>query len=559
MLLRAVAVFFGFVACDAQAASPHKEVIVFSMTNDVGPGNSVFVVGNHSDLGSDDVTHALKLRSGGGNLWTGQVAVQSGTQLHYHYIKRSTAQNLWCKATNSIDLTGTLTLSIPMQSPAPYVGKTIYYLSGWNTANLLYNHGGTFVSVPMTRVGSGRSAGESLFRVNGIGEAGENIEFVFTDGIGSTYHPPGGGNFFTRIDIFEVQDGNVFAYQPPANISAPRIMKHTVGSSVPGIPARDVHVYLPRGYDQNTTRHYPVVYFHDGQNVFDASTAFVGVEWQADETATREIGQGRMREAILVAIDNNSARIEEYRPPNDSFDGRPGRADAYAGFVINNVRPFIDNTYRTLNDPKNTVTIGSALGGLVSLYLGREFSTFGKIGVMSPSLWIAPNFVAQMNGEPKKPMRVHVDFGTNESQSGFNDALSMYDLHLAQNYAANDDVEFVAGCGQQHNETAWSARLPEIFDFLLPAIEGPDELAQRDYPPTFGVTAVDLANVNASFNYTGLLGFTYTLQRSSDLVTWTAISTTRPETLPWSNRSLIDSSFVPVAKNFWRLRVDPLP
>src|SRR5438552_18416808 len=88
-----------FVSC-ARASSPHKEVITFSLTNNVGFGNSVFVVGNHPDLGNGDVTHAIKLRYTSGNVWTGQIAVQAGTQLQCRYRKRSTAQGSWCDPAN---------------------------------------------------------------------------------------------------------------------------------------------------------------------------------------------------------------------------------------------------------------------------------------------------------------------------------------------------------------------------------------------------------------------------------------------------------------------------
>jgi predicted alpha/beta superfamily hydrolase len=271
------------------------------------------------------------------------------------------------------------------------------------------------------------------------------------------------------------------------------------------------------------------------------------------------MGQGRMREAILVGIDNDSARIPEYQPPNDSYQGTQGRADAYASFVINNVRPYLDANFRTLNDPRNTVTIGSSMGGLVSLYLGREFSTFGKIAVMSPALWISPNYVAQVNGTPKKPLRVHLDMGTAEGQSDFDNCLSMYDTHLTQNYAANDDMEFVAGCGQQHNEAAWAARLPEVFDYLLPAREDPPELAQRDYPPVFAITAVNVPGGSATFSYSGLFGFSYTLERSTNFNSWSAVSATAAETLPWANRTLIDHSISGPAPFFWRLVATPAP
>jgi predicted alpha/beta superfamily hydrolase len=547
--------FFCFVAAGAFAASPHKEILTFSITNDVGFGNSVFVVGNHPDLGANDPTHAIKLRYTSGNVWSGQIAVQSGTALQYQYIKRSTAQGSWCDSANTTNIGGLLSQAVAAQPAAPYNGKTIYYLSAWSSVDLVYNlnNTGTFVGATMTKIGSGRMAAESLFKITGVGQAGENIEFVFSDGQGHFDNPPGGGNYLTNVDDFEVEDGNVFAYQPPATFSAPTIVTSFVNSSVPNIPGRNVHVYLPRGYTENTIRRYPVVYFHDGQNVFDPGGPFGS--WSADATATKEIGAGRMREAILVGIDNDSARIPEYQPPNDSYQGTQGRADAYANFVINNVRPFIDNAYRTLSDAKNTITIGSSLGGLVALYFGRDFTTFGKIAVMSPALWISPNYVAQVNAGTKKPIRVHLDMGTDEDQSDFDNCLAMYDTHLAQGYSVNDDVEFAAGCGQQHNEAAWSVRLPQVYHFLLPAREDPDELAERDYPPKFSVVSVN--NGAATFSYTSLFGFTYALERSLNLSKWDPVSTTTVETLPWATKSLGDAASP--MQTFWRLRPTPAP
>ena len=266
-----------------------------------------------------------------------------------------------------------------------------------------------------------------------------------------------------------------------------------------------------------------------------------------------------MRETILVGIDNDSARIPEYQPPNDSYQGTQGRADAYASFVINNVRPYIDTNFRTLNDRKNTVTIGSSMGGLVSLYLGREFPTFGKIGVMSPPLWISPNYVARVNAETKQPLRVHLDMGTAEDQSDFDNCLTMYDTHLTQSYSTNDDVEFVAGCGQQHNEAAWSARLPEVYDYLLPSREDVSELTLRDYPPQVIITSVDQLNHRATINYTSLFGFIYTLERSTNLSTWATMLSSDSETLPWTSRDFQDESLPNTVPVFWRIRATAAP
>ncbi|HEX8076244.1 MAG TPA: alpha/beta hydrolase-fold protein, partial [Chthoniobacterales bacterium] len=502
MVARLLAFFCLVVGATAFARSPHKEPVTFSYTGDVGFGNSVFVVGNHPDVGSWDVTHAVKLRFTPGNVWTGTIAIQAGTELQYRYIKRKTAAASWCDSTNGSrdedQLSGTVTLTTAAQPSAPYAGKTIYYLSGWSSAAVIFSsNGGSFTGATMAKIGSGRAAGESLYKISGIGEAGASLQFVFTDGNGNYDKAPGGADYFTELDVFEVQDGNVFSYQPPATVSPPQIITHFVDSTAPNIPGRTVRVYLPRGYEQNTTHRYPVLYLHDGQNVFDPGGPYGS--WSADATATREIGQGRMRETIMVGIDNTDNRIAEYLPPGDSYKGSQGISDAYASFVINNVRPYIDNTFRTLNDFKNTLTLGSSLGGLVSVYLGREFSVFGKIGVLSPAFWAAPNYIGHVVAGSKIPIRVYLDFGTLETASDWDKCVSMFDLHLAQGYAANDDVTFVAGCNQEHNEAAWAARLRGTLHYLLPAGEAPNELAGRDYPPLLAIAGLNVATQSAHF------------------------------------------------------------
>src|SRR5262249_17835639 len=162
-------------------------------------------------------------------------------------------QGSWCDSGNTFNLSGTLSQSINPQPSAPYNGKTIYYLSGWASVDLVYNNGVTFVGATMTKVGPGRAAGEFLFRMTGVGQAGENFEFVFSDGHGNFDNPPGRGNYLTNLDVFQVQDGNVYDYQPPPVVSGPRMEPlHFVNSTAPNIPGRNVLVYLPRGYDQNT-------------------------------------------------------------------------------------------------------------------------------------------------------------------------------------------------------------------------------------------------------------------------------------------------------------------
>ena len=553
MVARLLSIFI-LLGC-AQAASPFREPVTFSYTGDVGPGNSVFVLGNHPDVGDGNPEQAIKLRYTAGNVWTGDIAIQAGTQLQYRFIARATGNGSWCNTSNFSNLTGLLSRTIPAQPAAPYRGKTIYYLSGWNSPNLFYNNNGSWSSLAMTKTGPGRLAGESLFKISGVGEAGEQLEFVFHDGNGNYDNPPGGGNYLTNLDVFEIQDGNVFSYQPPASVSAPQVLSHFVNSTATNIAGRNVRIYLPRAYTQNASKRYPVLYLHDGQNVFDPGGPYGS--WSADATATREIGQGRMRETIMVGIDNTASRIPEYMPPNDSYQGTPGRGDAYASFVINNVRPYVDASFRTLNDPKNTLVLGSSLGGLISLYFGREFSVFGKIGVMSPAFWIAPNYIAQVTAGAKRPLRVYLDFGTAEPADDWDEALSIYDVHLAQGYAANGDVEFVAGCGQAHNEAAWAARLPATLRFLLPAREEPGELTEREFPSKLAITSLAPASRAAEFQYTTLFGFSYRLERSANFGNWSPLAPSAPETLPWSVRQTNDTA--DASPFFWRLRATPSP
>lgn len=176
-----------------------------------------------------------------------------------------------------------------------------------------------------------------LFRIDGIGDAGEELEFVFNNGAGAWDNPIGGGNYLTSLDVLHVQGGNVYCYERPGTVSQPQVVTQFINSTAANIPGRNIRIYLPRGYAQNTAKRYLVLYLHDGQNVFDPGGPFGS--WSADATATREVARGRMRETILVGIDNTTNRIAEYLPPGDVYKGSQGRADAYASFVINNVRP----------------------------------------------------------------------------------------------------------------------------------------------------------------------------------------------------------------------------
>ncbi len=460
-LMARLLVVFLLVSC-ARASVP-STAVTFTWTGAVPAGSSVFVVGDHPVLGAWDVTHALKLH-GAGNTWSAKIAIPLGATVQYKFISRVLDEDFWCDPSNTLDLTVVKTMSIAAVADA---GRTIYYFTSWPAPQLAYWQNGNGNTVPMTLVGAGRAPGESLFRVNAVGSTTSALEFAFTDGT-NWDRPVAGGNYLTDLDTVYVADSNAFSYSPASALTASQIITSTITSTVATIPSRDIHIYLPRDYDTNAGRRYPVVYFHDGQNVFDPGGP--NGSWSADAAATREMARGAMREAILVAVDNGGAnRIPEYMPPTDSYLDVVGRGDAMANFVINNVKAYVDTNYRTLTGAADTGSIGSSMGGLFSLYLGREYSTFGKIAVMSPSLWSSPNLVARINSEGGRALRAHFDMGTVEGEPYFGDCVAMCDTHVGQGEIVSADVEFVAGCGQAHTESSWQARLPETLDFLFPA------------------------------------------------------------------------------------------
>jgi predicted alpha/beta superfamily hydrolase len=149
---------------------------------------------------------------------------------------------------------------------------------------------------------------------------------------------------------------------------------------------RDILVYLPPSYESESRR-YPVLYLHDGQNLFDAATSFAG-EWQVDETMEALSEEGL--EAVVVGIPNaGAARLDEYSPFHEENYGG-GLGDQYLAFITQAVKPLIDTDYRTLPGREHTGIMGSSMGGLISLYaFFRHPEVFGFAGALSPSFWFA--------------------------------------------------------------------------------------------------------------------------------------------------------------------------
>ncbi len=233
-------------------------------------------------------------------------------------------------------------------------------------------------------------------------------------------------------------------------------------------PVRDVIVYLPPGYASESDRRYPVLYMHDGQNIFDAATSFVG-EWRVDETAEDLIGQGAIEPLIVVGVYNTADRISEYTPAVDA--GRGGNADNYGRFLVDELKPFIDSTYRTLPDREHSGVAGSSLGGLVSMHFALTLSeTFSRIGVVSPSVWWADQHIlGEVRGSSKPASRIWLDMGTGEGAEAVAGARALRDALVAKGWVLGGDLAYVEAPGAAHNEAAWAQRVSPILRFLFPA------------------------------------------------------------------------------------------
>lgn len=161
---------------------------------------------------------------------------------------------------------------------------------------------------------------------------------------------------------------------------------------------RDITLYLPPSYGENPAKRYPVLYMHDGQNLFDARTAFGGVEWQVDETLDRLIGQGTVRETIVVGINNTADRISEYTPTTDPQYGG-GNANTYLDFVQQTLKPYIDTHYRAFSGAPDTLMTGSSLGGLLSCYMRLD----PRHRLRSSRLHVQQLLVEQRGLHPHRP------------------------------------------------------------------------------------------------------------------------------------------------------------
>jgi len=251
-----------------------------------------------------------------------------------------------------------------------------------------------------------------------------------------------------------------------------------VGASgaTPLLP-RLIRVYLPAAYETQPDARFPVLYMHDGQNLFQDADAAFGVEWRVDETLDALTAAGEVEPHIVVGVDNTAERMDDYTPSFDASVGAGGKGDAYADFLADVVKPLIDLHFRTRCGRANTAVAGSSLGGLISLHIAmRRPETFGVVGCVSPSLWWDKGAEGAAWAAFQGPMPARIWFDAGSAEGGEEVASggemiagirSARAAALAHGLTLGDSLGYLEDPGALHDEAAWAARLDSILRFLL--------------------------------------------------------------------------------------------
>ncbi len=265
---------------------------------------------------------------------------------------------------------------------------------------------------------------------------------------------------------YSIESWEDMSEKKPTTLS-PRVQVIARDFSMPQLGrTRRIWIYLPEAYQKEPHLHFPVLYLQDGQNIFDAATSFAG-EWYVDESMDR-LQQAGVPGAIVVAIDNGGeTRMNEYSPWNHPRFGE-GEGAEYIRFIVETLKPFIDQHYRTLPGREFTGIMGSSMGRLISLYAVIEYQNiFGKAGIFSPSLWYSKEAFrhVQTKGNRHNP-RLFLAAGQLEGAHVIRDLNKLHQTLLKSGFGESNIKKVVHEDGK-HQEWYWAREFPAAYEWLF--------------------------------------------------------------------------------------------
>jgi len=224
--------------------------------------------------------------------------------------------------------------------------------------------------------------------------------------------------------------------------------------------SRKIWVYLPAGYSTSKKK-YPVLYMHDGQNVFDNATSYAG-EWGVDEF----LDSVKLKESIVVAIDNGlNKRMNEYNPYDSERFGK-GEGGLYVDFLVKTLKPYIDKKYRTKKCRKSRFIAGSSMGGLISLYAVLKYPrVFGGAGIFSPAFWVAPKIYDDIQSKGRKVKgKLYFYAGKQEGETMVPYMLKAFE---ALTSVSRSKISTVIRDEGRHNEATWRKEFPLFYAWIF--------------------------------------------------------------------------------------------
>jgi len=489
--MRALPLLLSSILTASLLAQRYQDV-TFQWNATVASGESVYLLGNLDELGANSLSRSMRMSQPSTGTWLLTVRLPANRAYTYSFYRRSNTMALVGNPSHGTLLNGPTAATTAACVLAP-ASKRVLAAAALPGAQLHWRQdNGVWQQTALTDIGAGRTAGERLYE-GWVGSRLKAIDFYLTDVTG-TLRMPAVGSWITLLDAVFMQDGELFTYLPAASVT-PLRRDYAVGN-LPAIQStilgesRPYRVILPRGYDVHTSRRYPVLYWHDGPWMWDTGSPYYYAANQVLDLGASTVAQlvrnGAVGECIMVAIDWGSnvattienRRARDYLPPGSGYDYGsgwiPGAANNYAAFVLQELKPVIDASYRTLVDREHTFVAGLSFGGIAAAYFGWDYSAwFSRVGCYSPSFWVQ-SFPQRVTTESLRGgVRWYLDSGDDNYDS--TEAVRTNWISRAEPYGLERELRYYYAPGQQHVLPAFASRLDRLTTFLYPATDEPNE------------------------------------------------------------------------------------